>query len=130
MTQGARANNRPIVIEDLDALLVSRSLRPAKVKLGGREWTIKRDFTAEQIIEFWRLQNSGAENSMVDSYAMVVGADDALAFVRMMDNIPQEMSVPVVRRLLQHAGIIKRPENGDEVEEGIEGESSASSLES
>ena len=123
MTQGARSN-RPQMIEDLDAMMTSRMLRPAKVKLAGREWTIKRDFTPDQIIKFFGLINDGDPAAAL---SMVVGAKNGTVLWDLLSPLPVEVVTPLLRRLYQRAGLLKRPADmeGDEPE-GDEGESSAS----
>jgi hypothetical protein len=44
MTQGA--SNGTAISYDLDALLASRLLEPAVVKLGGKDWQVRTDLTA------------------------------------------------------------------------------------
>lgn len=124
-TQGAR-NNRPQMIEDLDAMMTSRMLRPAKVKLAGREWTIKRDFTPDQILKFFGLIDKGGAD---EALGMVVGAKNGAVLWGLISPLPVEVVTPMLRRLYQLAGLLKRPsdmDKADDVAEEDEGESSAS----
>lgn len=123
MTQGARSN-RPQMIEDLDVLMTSRMLRSGKVKLVGREWTIKRDFTPDQIIKFFSLIDGGDPGAAL---SMVVGAKNGPVLWGILTPLPAEVITPLLRRLYQLAGILKRPADMEKDEpEGDEGESSAS----
>jgi hypothetical protein len=112
MTQGGHD------VLDLDALVVSRSLDPQTIRLGGREWTLKRDLTAEQVVQFWLLIN---RNKMRDAVALLVGEADADAFTEIALALPSETGTPVVRRIYQAAGVLRRPDDGEQA-----GESSAS----
>lgn len=105
MAQGTRRNRRPQLLEDLDAMIVSRALRPEKVKLGGRLWTIKRDFTAEQILQFHALTNRG---KALEAFTMLVGAKDAPEFAELVLSAPTELMTPALRRLYTLAGLLKR----------------------
>lgn len=114
MTQGAPTNAL-----DLDALLVSRSLKPGKVRFGGRTWTVNRSFTGADIVKYWALANARKD---VEAFTMLVGAEDAEAFASLISALPVESAAPVLRALYKTAGVLKR-ENDDEDQEG---ESSAS----
>lgn len=116
MTQGA--NNKP-EIEDLDVLIMSRSLKPARVKLFGRQWTIKRDFTPEQIGDFWLAVD---KPDTVAAMRMLVGDKDGDELAKLVAAAPTELITMPIRRIYQIAGLLKRP--NDEGED--EGESSAS----
>jgi hypothetical protein len=120
MTQGA-----PTDILDLDALLTSRSLKPCKVRLGGRTWTVKRDFTAAQVVQYWSLVNTRKKD--VEAFAMLVGEKDAPDFTAMIQALPVETAAPILRTIYKSAGLLKRDsaEEKDSAEEQA-GESSAS----
>lgn len=137
MAQGTHNSNRPQLLEDLDALIVSRALKPAKVKLGGRYWTIKRDFTAAELLEFHKVVGTGRDGA-IQAFGMLVGKKDATDFADIILEAPTELMGPVLRRLYQSAGLLKRIENPTEdheaaqddaasgAEDAGEGESSAS----
>jgi hypothetical protein len=132
MAQGTQRSNRPTVLEDLDAMIISRALKPGKVRLGGRYWTIKRDFTAEQVLRFWALVDQPGKSA--EAYSMLVGAKDAAEFAAIISATPQELINPPLRQLFRLAGLLKRADppttdaDADDVdsEEPGEGESSAS----
>lgn len=114
MTQGGQPD-----IEDLDALIVSRSLKPKKVRFGGREWTVKRDFTAAEVVDFWVTIE---KRSSADAFAMLVGKEDAPYLASIVEALPTEMAMVPLRRIYQIAGVLTRPNDAEEPE----GESSAS----
>lgn len=109
MAQGThrtpRKNNRPPLLADLDTMIVSRALRPERIKLGGRLWTIKRDFTAEQILAFHMLTTTG---KAVEAFTMLVGPKDAPDFAQLVLAAPTELMTPALRRLYRLAGLLKR----------------------
>lgn len=117
-TQGARTTSEDI--EDLDVMVTSKSLTPKKVKLFGRTWTIKRDFTPAGIAEFW-LHIDG--NRSAEAMKLLVGAKDGPALSDLVSAMPTELLAPPMRRVYQIAGVLRRP-NDDE--EGEQGESGAS----
>jgi hypothetical protein len=136
MAQGTHSSNRPQLIEDLDVMITSRALKPGKVKLGGRFWTLKRDFTAAQILEFHSLINN---SKTVEAFTMLVGTRDGQEFADLVLAQPTELITPALRRIYQLAGLLKRLDtasDNDQTEAGAaddadaedtgEGESSAS----
>lgn len=112
MTQGGHD------VLDLDALVVSKSLRPQAIRLGGREWTLKRDFTAEEVVAFWQLVEDG---KTIQALSMLVGEADGPAFAKLALALPTETGAPILRRVYQAAGVLRRPDDGQQA-----GESSAS----
>jgi hypothetical protein len=131
---GTHNSNRPQLLEDLDAMIVSRALRPGKVRLGGRLWTIKRDFTAAQVLEFHKHVGNGRDGA-IKAFGMLVGTKDAEAFVDIALEAPTELMTQPLRQLYRLAGLLKRVDDGpadadatDDVdaEDAGEGESSAS----
>jgi len=112
MTQGGHD------VLDLDALVVSKSLKPQTIRLGGREWTLKRDFTAEQVVDFWLLVDSG---KTTPALSMLVGETDGPEFAKLALALPTETGAPILRRVYQAAGVLRRPDDGEH-----SGESSAS----
>lgn len=113
MTQGGHD------VLDLDTLVVSRSLDPQTIRLGGREWTLKRDFTAEEVVKFWLLVDKAKTST--EGLSMLVGEQDGPDFAALVFALPTETGAPVLRRIYQAAGVLRRP--GDEEQAG---ESSAS----
>lgn len=107
--------------EDLDVLIASRSLDPKKVKFGGRMWTVRRDFTPEEVVQFWLLTE---DRKYADAYRMLVG-DEGSDLARIILSLPTEMGMMPARKLYQISGVLAR---GDA--EDSKGESSASSQES
>jgi hypothetical protein len=106
MTQGTHRNSRTPLVEDLDAMITSRSLKPGKIKFGGRFWTIKRDYNAEGILEFHRL--TATEAGSREAFKTLVGEKDAHEFAELVLSAPTEIMGPVLRRIYQHAGLLKR----------------------
>lgn len=102
---GTQNSNRPQLLEDLDVMITSRALKPGKVKLGGRFWTIKRDFTAAQVLEFWALIDQG---KAIDAFAMMIGAKDAPALADIVNSAPTELLTQPLRQLYRLAGLLKR----------------------
>lgn len=115
MTQGART---PEAVEDLDVLIMSRSLKPCKVKLLGRTWTVKRDFTPTEIGEYWVHIDSGRT---VDGMKMLFGEKAGAEMAELVSAMPTEMLTSPMRRIYQIAGLLRRPND-----EESEGESAAS----
>lgn len=113
MTQGGHD------VLDLDALVVSRSLEPQTIRLGGREWTLKRDFTAAEVVKFWQLVDKS--KSTAEAMSMLVGEKDGPDFAALVLALPTETGAPVLRRIYQAAGVLRRPDDGAQA-----GESSAS----
>lgn len=113
MTQGARTTPEPV--EDLDVLVQSRSLKPTRVKLFGRTWTVKRDFTPAQIAEYWVHVEKGGT---VDAMKMLVGVKDGADMAGLVSAIPTEMLAQPMRRIYQIAGVLKRPNDSEESEQG------------
>lgn len=112
MTQGGQD------FEDLDALITSRSLDPREVRFGGRMWTVRRDFTPEEIVQFWVLIEEGKS---ADAFTMLAG-DDGPKLARIITSLPTEMGMRPARKLYQIAGVL----NGGDADDS-KGESSASS---
>jgi hypothetical protein len=119
MTQGARTTARDDV-EDLDVLITSRSLKPKRVKLFDRTWTIKRDFSPAEIAQYWVHIDKGGT---VDAMKMLVGVKDGADMAGLVSAIPTEMLTQPMRRIYQIAGLIRRT---DDAEESEQGESEAS----
>lgn len=101
-------------VEDLDPLIESRSLKPKKVRFGGREWTIDRDFPAAKVVKFWIAVN---KNSL-EAYAMLVGEADAPALSEIVTALPTEMAMSPLRRIYQIAGVLNRPIGDKDESEG------------
>jgi hypothetical protein len=117
MTQGAQ--NKTEEIEDLDVLVASRSLKPGKVRLFGRTWTIKRDFAPAEMAQFWVHVDSGRN---AEAMKMLVGAKDGADMAQLVTAMPTELLTQPMRRIYQIAGLLRRPND----DEAAEGESTAS----
>lgn len=115
MTQGSR-NNKQIINLD-DDLIERRLARPAKVFLAGREWTVRRDLTAEEIYQFWGFVTS---NNGGEALAMLMGItpDEGKSLDETLLRLPVKMYVRKIHQLIQVAGL----KRGDE-EEDTTGES-------
>lgn len=119
MTQGA-----PTDVLDLDSLLTSRSLKPRKTRLGGRFWTLKRDFTAQDVVQFWSLVD---QNKLTEALTMLVGAKDGETFSKLLLSLPTEVGGPILRQIYRECGVLKRSPESEAEAEGEAGESPASS---
>lgn len=96
-------------IEDLDLMMTSRALDPKKIRLFGRVWTVKRDFTAEQMAQFWAEVDKATARGTLSAEAMTMlvgkgGAD----FAKTIGVMPAELVNPVLRRVYVMAGLLKR----------------------
>ncbi|MEV6897447.1 hypothetical protein [Amycolatopsis sp. NPDC051372] len=97
MTQGAPAN-----ILDIDALLVERSTDPVVARLGGRDWTIRRDLTAEEVIDFWKL----SDTETAKSWALLLGSEtDGQELHDTLTALPAPVYVNVSRQIIRAAGL-------------------------
>lgn len=96
--------------EDLDAMITSRALDPKKARLFGRMWTIRRDFTAEQMAQFWAEVDKAAARGGLSAEAMgmLVGSKDGETFAKTVGAMPAELINPVLRRVYVMAGLLKR----------------------
>lgn len=119
MPQGA-----PTDVLDLDALLTSRSLKPRRVRLGGKLWSLKRDFTAQAVVEFWSLIDQGKSR---EALTMLVGEKDGEAFSKMILSLPVEVGGPIARQIYKECGVLKRSPESESDEGDEAGESPASS---
>lgn len=111
MTQGAPN------IRDLDALLAAKSLAPQPVKLGGHTYNVRTDLTGAEVVEYFKLANSGKD---VEGLALLVGKVAAKKLNAFLNSLPQKHMVMIVNELMVTAGVV----NG--VPEAPEGESKAS----
>jgi hypothetical protein len=99
---------------DLDSLLAAKSLEPATVGIAGIDFTVRRDFTAQEVVAYHALAAAGRNK---DAFGMVVG-DQADELIRFASPLPVEIWQPIIQQLLRIAGILPR--------EGELGESAAS----
>lgn len=97
-TPTARANGATL---DLDAILAARELKPQTVKLGGKNYTIRRDLTGPQVRQYWDLVKDGKD---VDALALICNAPVALN--RALEKLPREHMEIAVREIMQAAGIV------------------------
>jgi hypothetical protein len=107
MTQGSRNNNQIINLDD--DLIEKRLARPAKVFLAGREWTIRRDLTAEEIYTFW---GKVSANEADEALAILMG-EEAKGLNETLLKLPAAMYVRKINQLIQVAGLRR----GDEPED-------------
>lgn len=114
MTQGGHEN---VLDLDDDAPI---ALSPKPVRIFGREWTIRREWTAAEVVRYWILADSRKE---VEAAALLVGGEDAEEFARIISALPQELMLGKLRKLLRIAGLLTR----DATTEEAEGKSSGSS---
>lgn len=126
MTQGthtpkSRNNNNQII--DFDALLYKRATKPAVVKLGGREWQIRRDFTPQEVIEYWRLVAANGDESTYQALGMLFGdAETGKAFDEVVKHVPAALNQKIYRDVLVLAGL----QFDESTDDDASGESSAS----
>jgi len=119
MTQGSRTNQ--VINLDTELLLGKRLARPAKVFLFGQEWTIRRDLSGAEVVEFWQKITA---NDGPAAMTLLIG-DEGEVFSEKLLALPLKVYQRIFSRLLEIAGIRR----GDEPEEET-GESMASSSES
>lgn len=115
MTQGGHRND----VLDLDDGLNPIPLKPKTVRVFGREWTIRRDWTAADVVQYWVL---ATEHKDVDAAVMLVGEKDGPEFAKISLSLPPEMVALKLRKICKIAGLLPR----DAEDEESEGESSAS----
>jgi len=108
--------------DDLDTLIASKSLAPRKVKFGGRMWNVRRDFTPEEVVQFWVLIE---DRKSAEAFRMLVG-EDGPELAKRINSLPTEMAMLPARKLYKISGLLTR---GD-MEGESKGESLASSPES
>jgi hypothetical protein len=81
MTQGA--SNGTAISYDLDAMLATRLLEPAVVKLGGKDWTVRTDLTGVEALRCLAFARSaeiqGAFTYLVGTRKDIALLDKALA---------------------------------------------------
>lgn len=107
MTQGSRTNNQIINLDD--DLIDKRLAKPAKVFLAGREWTVRRDLTGEEIYEFW---GKITANEADAALTMLMG-EEAKGLDAKLQVLPGSMYVRKLQQLIAVAGLRR----GDESEE-------------
>lgn len=119
MSQGSRRNSTRINLDD--DLIGQRLAKPAEVTLAGRDLTIRRDLTAEEIFEFWALvtENKGAEAFVI---LMSLPLDEAKALDAKLQKLPAPMYVRKIHQIIEIAGL----KRGNEPEDST-GESTPSS---
>lgn len=94
--QGAH-NSRLASIEDLDAMLANHALAPTVIRLGGADYTIRTDLTANDVQMFLDLM--GAQNS-AQALTILVGTKaerDALSRAVKRTREGQQVDLPVGR---------------------------------
>lgn len=113
MTQGGHD------VLDLDDDLNPIPLKPKTVRAFGREWTIRRDWTAADIVKYWVLAEDRKD---AEAAVMLVGEKDGPEFAKISVSLPPEMVALKLRKICKVAGLLPR----DAEDEESEGESSAS----
>jgi hypothetical protein len=92
MTQGSRNNtSRVNQIINLDEDLIEKRLaKPQKVFLAGKEWTVRRDLTAEEIYRFWGFVN---DSNAGEAWALLMGitVDEAKELDKTLLQLPIKM---------------------------------------
>lgn len=107
MTQGSRTSNQIINLDD--DLIEKRLAKPAKVFLAGREWTVRRDLTAEEIYQFWgQVTSNKGEEAL-----MILMGEEAKGLDATLQKLPAAMYVRKIHQLIQVAGL----KRGDEPED-------------
>jgi hypothetical protein len=114
MTQGSRNNtSRVNQIINLDEDLIEKRLaKPQKVFLAGKEWTVRRDLTAEEIYRFWGFVN---DSNAGEAWALLMGitVDEAKELDKTLLQLPIKMYNRRVNQLVGVAGL----KRGDEPED-------------
>lgn len=122
-TQGARKTSKApeSAVIDLDALVYKSATKPVPIRLGGVDYTLRRDLTSEEVMQFWSYTGKGKD---VAAMAILLGEDpeadepeQAKRLTGMLLSLPQPVWTKAYRQILTAAGL-----NLD----GDEGESSAS----
>jgi hypothetical protein len=115
MTQGSRNTNTSRVNQIInldDDLIEKRLAKPAKVFLAGKEWTVRRDLTAEEIYRFWGFVT---DSNAGEAWALLMGitVDEAKELDKMLLQLPIKMYNRRVNQLVGVAGL----KRGDEPED-------------
>jgi hypothetical protein len=114
MTQGSRNNtSRVNQIINLDEDLIEKRLaKPQKVFLAGKEWTVRRDLTAEEIYRFWGFVT---DSNAGEAWALLMGitVDEAKELDKTLLQLPIKMYNRRVNQLVGVAGL----KRGDEPED-------------
>jgi hypothetical protein len=115
MTQGSRNTNTSRVNQIInldDDLIEKRLAKPAKVFLAGKEWTVRRDLTAEEIYRFWGF---ATDSNAGEAWALLMGitVDEAKELDKMLQQLPRNMYVRKVNQLIGVAGL-KRGDEGED----------------
>lgn len=106
MSQGSRSNSQVINLDD--DLIEKRLTRPAKVFLAGREWSVRRDLTAEEIYDFW-----GKVTKNDDSALTLLVGEAGAELNKTLQQLPAAMYVRKLHQLMNVAGL----KRGDEPED-------------
>lgn len=120
-TQGSRRTPRQTPrasqIINLDDLIVGQRLnRPATVFLLGKEWTVRRDLSGVEAVEFWSLANKNDSAGL----AMLVGEEGA-DLDKQLQQLPDRVYIRIIQGIIEAAGL----KRGNEPEKST-GESTAS----
>lgn len=100
MTQGAPKNTNII---DVDALLIQRFSEPVVIKFAGRDWKLRRDLTAAELVEFWKYSS---DSKNVEAWEMLLGnKEDAKALNEGLQALPMPVFVNVVQQIYRAIGL-------------------------
>jgi hypothetical protein len=114
MTQGSRNNTSRVnqIINLDDDLIEKRLAKPQKVFLAGKEWTVRRDLTAEEIYRFWGFVT---DSNAGEAWALLMGitVDEAKELDKTLLQLPIKMYNRRVNQLVGVAGL----KRGDEPED-------------
>jgi len=118
MSQGSRST-RPINLDD--DLIDQRLAKPQPIQLAGREFSVRRDLTAEEIYRFWGFVSV---NDAGEALALLLSipVPEAKELDAILQGLPAVMYVKKIHKLTQVAGL----KRGDEKEDTA-GESTPSS---
>lgn len=121
---------------DFDALLAERRLAPQPFRLGGREYQVRRDLTAQERIEADRLLiGTPGRDGDVEGTAILLGypGEDgaydtaaATAFVAAAAALPHDVEPEVWARVLIAARLASRRPDSTQEGDSDPGESTAS----
>jgi hypothetical protein len=100
---------------DLDAMLFQRSTTPATIRLGGKDFTLRRDLPGEEVVQFWA---HIAASEDAKAYGVLVGEDDGQALHAMVRSLPADIFLHAYRQILEAAGLKTKPPVEDPADEG------------
>jgi hypothetical protein len=110
--QGIKNDGHPILgaVIDLDQLLEDRALEPARIKVGGKVYQVRRDLTSAEVAEFYKL---AAENKDVDALAILVKSAPVM-LNKTLERLPVVHMKLVLQKFMEAAGLIPSSEDSGE----------------